>query len=126
MSEIIKFIPPRVPLTDPRSGIISREWFLFFQGVFTRIGGATGPSTEDNAISAFEDAGSGETNAMLFSVEQALMQLPVSEQPIPMCDQVPPYAPSEIDQLQTELNGLRELVAEMAKDIQALKQAITS
>lgn len=116
MSEIIKFIPPRVPLTDPRSGIISREWFLFFQGVFTRIGGATGTSTEDNAISAFEDAGSGETNAMLFSVEQALMQLPVSEQPLP----------SEIDQLRTELNGLRELVAEMAKDIQALKQAITS
>lgn len=27
------FVPPRVPITD-KSGFITREWFLFLQGVF--------------------------------------------------------------------------------------------
>lgn len=47
MSEALKFIPPRVPLLDARTGLISREWYLFFQGVFDRIGGSSGDGIAD-------------------------------------------------------------------------------
>lgn len=47
MSDALKFIPPRVPLIEPRTGLISREWYLFFQGVFDRIGGANSEGIGD-------------------------------------------------------------------------------
>lgn len=109
MSNVLKFIPPRVPLADPRTGLISREWYLFFQGVYNRIGGAEGPSTTDLSGSLFEDAGSGETNAMLFALEDEIKQSP-------------PYEQYAVDTLTTELNGLRELVSELTKEVEALKQ----
>jgi hypothetical protein len=31
--------PPRVPLTDPRTGLISREWYRFFLNLFNLTGG---------------------------------------------------------------------------------------
>lgn len=43
----IKLAPPRVPITDPRTGAVTREWYLFFLGLFERAGGATGLSTTD-------------------------------------------------------------------------------
>lgn len=110
MSDPLKFVPPRVPLADPRTGLISREWYLFFQGVYNRIGGADGPSTTDVSGSLFEDAGSGETNAMLFTLEDEVKQSPSYEQYV-------------VEGLTTELNGLRELVAELIKEVEALKQA---
>lgn len=112
MTDPIKFIPPRVALLDPRTGLISREWYLFFQGVFDRIGGATGSSTTDLATALFEDAGSSETNAMLFSAEQAAGQVP------------PNAAIPVVEQLQAELSELRDTVAELRKEIEALKQGI--
>jgi hypothetical protein len=30
----IQFVPPRVALTDPATGLITREWYLFFQSFF--------------------------------------------------------------------------------------------
>lgn len=124
MSDPLKFIPPRVALTDPRTGLISREWYLFFQGIYIRAGGATGPSTTDVSGSLFEDAGSSETNAMLFSLEDELKQAPQSEllntEP---ADQSPKYEQYTLDALTTELNGLRELVAELTKEVESLKQA---
>lgn len=109
MTDPLKFIPPRVPLLDVRTGLISREWYLFFQGVFDRIGGANGPSVFDLSASLFEDAGSSETNAQLFSVEQALNQLPQQ-------------ALTPIDVLQAEMSELREQVAELKKELDAIKQ----
>lgn len=40
----------RQPPIDPRSGTFDRSWYLFFQSVFDRIGGATG--TGNAAIDA--------------------------------------------------------------------------
>jgi len=76
MSESLKFVPPRVAFTDPRTGMITREWFLFLQGLFIRVGGSTGSSTTDAAVSMFEDAGTSEVDARLRSVEDALQQDP--------------------------------------------------
>jgi hypothetical protein len=108
MTDPIKFMPPRVALTDPRTGLISREWYLFFQGVYDRIGGANGASIPDVTASLFEDAGSGETNAMLFTVEDAVKQSPSYEH----------YVEQTVA---AELSGLRDQVAEMAKELDALK-----
>ena len=110
MSESLRFIPPRVQLTDPRTGMISREWYLFFQGVFNRVGGANGASSTDIVASLFEDAGSSETNAMLFELEQAAGQYPTLQ-------------PLTIEQvLQAEISELRDTVAELKKDLDAIRQ----
>lgn len=110
MSESLRFIPPRVQLVDPRTGTISREWYLFFQGVFNRIGGADGASSMDIVASLFEDAGSSETNAMLFELEQAAGQYPTPQ-------------PLTIEQvLQAEISELRDTVAELKKDLDAIRQ----
>jgi hypothetical protein len=107
----IKFIAPRIAFTDPNTGELTRAGVMFLQQVFDRVGGATGASTTDLAESLFEDAGSGETNATMFAIEQTLSQLPVV-QPL-----------TTLDQLQSELNVLRELVIELTKDVDGLKQA---
>lgn len=41
------FQPPRVPLTDPRTGLITREWYAFFQAQYQRVGGSDGSSTAE-------------------------------------------------------------------------------
>ena len=110
MSEALKFVPPRVPFTDPNTGVITREWYLFLQGIFLRVGGATGASTSDLSASLFEDAGSSETNALLFSAEQASGQLP------------PGVSIQLVDQLLAELAALRDQVAELTKDLDAIRQ----
>jgi hypothetical protein len=46
MPNILEIIPPRVPLTDVRTGMISREWYRFFFDLFTKIG-PTSASIED-------------------------------------------------------------------------------
>lgn len=112
MSDPLRFVPPRVAFTDPRTGVITREWYLFLQGLFLRVGGATGASTPDVVASLFEDAGSSETNAMLFEVQQALSVVPV-----------PPDALLP-DVLQAEVSELREIVAELRKELDSIKQGI--
>lgn len=46
MPDITNIIPPRVPLVDERTGLISREWYRFFFNQFTKIG-QSGASLED-------------------------------------------------------------------------------
>lgn len=126
MSEPLRFIPPRVQLTDPRTGMINREWYLFFQGVFNRIGGANGSSSNDLVQDMSDDAGLEETKAALFAVadafgQDALVNVDLSEllssQPV-LVDQ------QTLDQLQAELAGLRDQVAELAKALQDLQQSV--
>lgn len=38
MPDITNITPPRVPLTDPRTGLIAREWYLFFLSLFNQTG----------------------------------------------------------------------------------------
>lgn len=37
----IPIVAPRVALIDPRSGLISREWYMFFLSLFQSTGGST-------------------------------------------------------------------------------------
>jgi hypothetical protein len=105
MSDALRFIPPRVQLVDPRTGMISREWYLFFQGVFNRIGGSEGASTPDIVASLFEDAGSSETNAMLFTAEQSFGQ-----QPAPTQFVLPDAADPEVAALRAEVAELKKVI----------------
>lgn len=51
MLNITNIIPPRVPLTDPRTGMITREWYRFFLNLFTLTGGGQSDLTvEDLAV----------------------------------------------------------------------------
>jgi hypothetical protein len=40
---ITNITPPRVPLTDPRTGMISREWYRFFLNMFQLVGDGSNP-----------------------------------------------------------------------------------
>lgn len=46
MPDITNITPPRVPLTDPRTGLISREWYLFLLSLYNQTGNST-TSLED-------------------------------------------------------------------------------
>jgi len=60
MPNITNITPPRVPLTDPRTGLIAREWYLFFLSLFNQTGGSVvsledvqkGPLAQDVDLSA--------------------------------------------------------------------------
>jgi hypothetical protein len=60
MPNITNITPPRVPLTDPRTGLISREWYLFLLSLFNQTGGSLvslediqkGPPAQDIDLSA--------------------------------------------------------------------------
>ena len=41
---------PRVPFFDTRTGMMTREWFLFLQEVFGRTGGTAGPDGDRGDI----------------------------------------------------------------------------
>ena len=115
MSEAIKFPAARQPATeldDRGFETFTRPWLLFFQQIYERVGGATGASSSDLSTSLFEDAGSGETNALLFSVEQALSQSPQSELLL------------VVESLASELAAQREQIAELTKELDSIKQGV--
>lgn len=128
MSDAIRFVPPRVPLTDPRTGMITREWYLFWQGMFDRVGGADGAGTTDLAASLFEDAGSSETNAMLFALDQSFGQVPATATAPPdeALDSAPqPQQVNTLDSITAELSALQDRVAELVKELDSIKQGTT-
>ena len=97
--------PPRVPLIDPRTGLIDRAWYLFFL------------SLNDIATAVIDDSGltfSSESliasyDAALLSVNQELQTLPpVVTLPVP-------------DILGDCCSALESQVAEMQKQIEALQ-----
>lgn len=123
MTDPLRFVPPRVQFVDLRTGMLSREWYLFLQGVFTRIGGADGTSTTDLEASLFEDAGSSETNVMLFDLEQTTGQQP--QQSYFFAEQDTPPAHSSVQQMDnvlSELSALQDRMAELVKEVDSIKQ----
>lgn len=90
----------REPVTyvDPSGKMVfSRTWFLFFQQLFERVGGASGPSLPDIA----ESLDDGDSDTQLSSAVYALT------------DEV---------RARAEVNGLREEVAELRKLVEGIQQ----
>lgn len=107
----IFFAPLKVPLTDARTGLMSREWYLFFQAMFLRVGGTSGSTIIINPDLLQDPPSAGvEFLSLLSAAADAAGQVPVS---IPG---------TTFDDLLGELRQTRDQVAELMKRIQDLQQ----
>lgn len=137
MTEALKFVPPRVAFVDPRTGYITREWYLFLQGLFNRVGGSTGDSTTELALAAFDDAGTEELEAQLYAAADGLWQFPpqVATPADEQAQVLPAYEPVPVDIPATlapayepatpDPDQLADLAA-LRAEVDALRQAIQS
>ena len=95
--------PPRVPLIDPRTGLIDRAWYLFFLSLFNAAGN-TGDDINPNVVSL-----TASYDEVLRSINQELQTLPpVVTLPTP-------------DVLTDCCSALEAEIAEMQKQIEALE-----
>lgn len=84
MSDAIFFAPLKVPITDVRTGLMSREWYLFFQSLYLRVGGTTAPTNDDlQLVSDINDAtdDGSDIRASLADLQGALAALDESQEP---------------------------------------------
>ena len=94
--------PPRVPLIDPRTGLIDRAWYLFFLSLFNAAGDGGDVNPDVVSLIATYDA-------TLRAVNQELQTLPpVVNLPAP-------------DVLTDCCSALESEIAEMQKQIEALQ-----
>jgi len=102
--------PPRVPLVDPRTGLIDRAWYMFFVSLINAAtlvyDGDLGPSPE-SLISSYDAA------------LQALAQN-VDTQPLPVDLSAELTKQIEAAGLANYATGLLSQIAEMQKQIEAL------
>lgn len=88
--------PPRVPLIDPRTGLIDRAWYMFFLSLFQAAQIGEDPAPNASSLIASYDAA-------LAAVAQEAQTLPVQQQIISQDVADPARADSE-----AELNALRQ------------------
>ncbi len=76
MANITQIPAPRVPIIDEQTGLISREWFRFFNNLFTLLGSGS----SDDAIEALQIMPSSESYAIsqLFENAKTLEALSVA------------------------------------------------
>jgi len=97
--------PPRVPLIDPRTGLIDRAWYLFFLSLNNIATGVI----DDSGLTFSSESLIASYDAALLSVNQELQTLPpVVTLPVP-------------DVLTDCCSALESQVAEMQKQIEALQ-----
>lgn len=73
----IFFAPLRVPVADQRTGLMSREWYLFFQALWMRTGGSVAPPSTDDLLESIEQGiGAADVQAVLQTELNATRQLP--------------------------------------------------
>lgn len=92
MPNITQIMPPRVPLVDERTGLISREWYRFLFNQFQKVGDSS-ESLEDL------QTGPTPTDSFVFELAKDITQFAV----------------------QPDQSGVIDQVAEMQKQIQALQ-----
>jgi hypothetical protein len=97
--------PPRVPLIDPRTGLIDRAWYLFFL------------SLNDIATAVIDDSGlTFSSESLIASYDQALLSVNQELQTLPPVVTLP--VP---DVLGDCCSALESQMAEMQKQIEALQ-----
>ena len=104
MLNVTPITPPRVPLIDPRTGLIDRAWYLFFL------------SLQNIATAAIDDVVGPSAETLLASYDQALMSVNQELQTLPPVVNLP--AP---DVLTDCCSSLVSQTAEMQKQIEALQ-----
>jgi len=104
--------PPRVPLIDPRTGLIDRAWYLFFL------------SLQDIATAVVDDGGTGaDAISLLASYDQALMSVNQELQTLPPTADLSAELIKQIQEanLVDCCSSLVSQTAEMQKQIEALQ-----
>lgn len=102
--------PARIPLVDPRTGMVTREWQRYFEGLYSRVGGAHGDGTSDLSEAAFDDAGTEEQEMALFTLANAVGQAPGV------------HATEHQEHVEAELAQLRAEVAMLRQQINDIQQ----
>jgi len=92
MPDITQIMPPRVPLVDARTGMISREWYRFFFNQFNKVGDSS-ESLEDL------QTGPTPTDSFVFEISKDITQFAI----------------------QPAQDGVIDQIAEMQKQIDALQ-----
>lgn len=105
--------PNRIPLVDPQTGMITREWSRYLAGVYKRVGGANGDGTADLAASAFDDAGTEEQEAALYALSDL-----VGQQPREMHAEHGDSIEAEVSQLREEVALLRQQINDITQGVQ--------
>ena len=102
--------PPRVPLIDPRTGLIDRAWYMFFLALFDAAQIANGLLLAPN------------TASLLASYDAALQALAqnVNTQPAPVDLSAELIKQIQAASLEDCCSGLVSQVAEMQKQLEAL------
>ena len=102
--------PPRVPLIDPRTGLIDRAWYLFFLSLL-------------NAATIVDDGDLGtDTVSLIASYDAALQALAQSVETQPLPVDLSAELAKQIQEagLTDQLSALLSQIAEMQKQIEAL------
>lgn len=100
MPNITNITPPRVPLTDPRNGLIAREWYLFFLSLFNQSGQSTvsledvqkGPPSEFVDMAALLGQAQLESNEAA-AVAASLAKLSTDVQALGVAPAITPQTP---------------------------------
>jgi hypothetical protein len=103
--------PPRVPLIDPRTGLIDRAWYLFFLSLL-------------DAATIVDDGGLGpDVESLLASYDQALMSVNQELQTLPPTADLSAELIKQIQEanLVACCSALVSQTAEMQKQIEALQ-----
>ena len=98
--------PPRVPLVDPRTGLIDRAWYLFFLSL-NNIASAV---VDDSGLTFSSESLLASYDAALRSVNQELQTLP-------------PVVTLPVPDVLGDSSALESQIAEMQKQIQGLQLA---
>jgi TolA-binding protein len=109
--------PPRVPLVDPNTGLISRAWYLFFLS----LNNVANDVVNDPVVSPSTESLIASYDALLQTLTQEVQTQPTQESAL-----------DQIAELQKQIQALEaqiecpctELTAELQKQIQALETQI--
>lgn len=107
---IVNAQPYRIPLVDPKTGVITMPWTKFFQQVFERIGGAEGQTNTELVQDAYADAGIEEMKAEFFKLIDESRSGP------------PPITQLQQDDQSARLEAIEAQMHALFKEIDALKQ----
>jgi len=102
--------PPRVPLIDPRTGLIDRAWYLFFLS----LNDAATAVIDDSGLTFSAESTIASLEASLDAVRQELQTLPpaidYTEDILKLRKEHNIQPPSEVGELQQQINTLRQEV----------------
>ena len=116
MPDITQIMPPRVPLVDQRTGLISREWYRFFFNQFEKVGGSS-ESLEDLQL------GPVETDSFAFEIAKNITQFAIEPAQDGVVDQIAEMQKQiQAAELSSEgaLMALQAQLANLFADVQGL------